>query len=188
MTWALWLLAVQGALGAFDTVFYHEWKARLPARAPATNQELKLHAARDFVYAVIFCSLPWFAFKGLWVMAVSALLLVEIVITLTDFVVEDRVRAPLGGVYSGERVTHAVMGIVYGAMLATLLPALWQWWVAPTGLEIIPQGTAGLRWVLSAMGAGVFLSGLRDASACLGVPYSYWPWPIPNELQLGEEQ
>src|SRR5215831_20423042 len=126
MTAALWLLAVQGMLGAFDTVFYHEWKARLPARAPATNPELKLHAARDFVYAVIFCLLPWFAFKGLWVMAVSALLLVEIVITLTDFVVEDRVRAPLGGVYSGERVTHAVMGIVYGAMLATLLPTLWR--------------------------------------------------------------
>src|SRR5262249_51397004 len=153
-------------------------KARLPARAPATSPELKLHATRDFVYAVLFCSLPWFAFKGLWVAAISVLLLVEIVITLSDFVVEDRVRAPLGGVYPGERVTHAVMGIVYGAMLATLLPALWRWWMEPTSVEVVPQAAVGLRWVLWAMGAGVFLSGLRDACACLGVPYSHWPWPV----------
>jgi len=29
---ALWLLAIQGAIGAFDTLYYHEWRARLPAR------------------------------------------------------------------------------------------------------------------------------------------------------------
>ena len=29
MSLALWLLAVQGAVGAFDTFYYHEWKARL---------------------------------------------------------------------------------------------------------------------------------------------------------------
>jgi hypothetical protein len=28
---ALWLLAAQGLIGAFDTVYYHEWRARLPA-------------------------------------------------------------------------------------------------------------------------------------------------------------
>jgi len=29
---ALWLLAIQGIIGAFDTLYYHEWRARLPAR------------------------------------------------------------------------------------------------------------------------------------------------------------
>ena len=28
---ALWLLAVQGVIGAFDTLYYHEWRARLQA-------------------------------------------------------------------------------------------------------------------------------------------------------------
>ena len=32
MTGALSLLAVQGLLGGFDTVYYHEYRARLPAR------------------------------------------------------------------------------------------------------------------------------------------------------------
>jgi hypothetical protein len=183
MTVALWLLAVQGILGAFDTLYYHEWKARLPARAPATNPELKLHAARDFIYAILFCSLPWMAFRGLWAVVISALLLAEIAITLTDFVVEDRVRAPLGGVYAGERVTHAVMGIIYGAMLAYLLSGLWSWWLAATSIDAAPEASAGLRWVLSMMGVGVLLSGLRDMCGVLGLPHSAWPW---REIQAVE--
>ena len=31
MATALWLLAIQGAVGAFDTLYFHEWRARLPA-------------------------------------------------------------------------------------------------------------------------------------------------------------
>src|SRR4029434_9177885 len=59
---ALWLLAIQGAIGAFDTLYYHEWRARLPARGAAA--ELRLHAARDFLYAVIFGTLPWVSWEG----------------------------------------------------------------------------------------------------------------------------
>src|SRR5262249_28112370 len=117
MTVALWLLTVQGAIGAFDTLYYHEWRAPLPARVPQTDAELKLHAVRDFLYAVLFGTLPWLAWQGLWVLVLSAVLLAEIVLTLSDFVVESRVRKHLGDVYAGERVTHAVMGILYGAMI-----------------------------------------------------------------------
>jgi hypothetical protein len=54
---ALWLLAIQGAIGAFDTLYYHEWRARLPALGPQSASELKLHAAPDFLYAVLFGTL-----------------------------------------------------------------------------------------------------------------------------------
>ena len=53
-----------------------------------------------------------------------AVFVAEIVLTLTDFVVEIAVRKQLGDVYAGERVTHAVMGILYGAMVANLIPVL----------------------------------------------------------------
>jgi hypothetical protein len=177
--WALWLLAILGVLGAFDTLYYHEWKARLPARGPSAHSELKLHAARDFIYALVFCSLPWFAFQGLWAVGVSALLAAEIFITLADFVVEDKVRRPLGGVYPGERTTHAIMGIVYGAMLANLAPVLLDWLRAPTGLiasPIVAGPAAALRWALVIMGVGVFISGVRDTLAVLEFPYADWPW------------
>jgi hypothetical protein len=178
MTMVLWLLAVQGAIGAFDTLYYHEWRARLPARGSQTVPELKLHALRDFLYAVLFGTLPWLAWFGLWVLALAAVLLAEIVLTLTDFVVEIRVRKPLGDVYAGERITHAVMGILYGAMVANLLPLLLDWWSQPTGLVPAPAVPEALRWSLAVMAVGVFLSGLRDLYAALGLPNGGWPWSI----------
>src|SRR5215510_3544694 len=114
---ALWLLAIQGLIGAFDTFYYHEWRARLPARGATAAPELRLHAARDFLYAVLFGTLPWLAWQGLWAAALAAILAVEIVLTMADFVIEIDVRRSLGDVYAGERVTHAVMGILYGAAL-----------------------------------------------------------------------
>jgi hypothetical protein len=54
MTWALWLLLLQGILGALDTLYYHEWRGRLVAYSPRTSPELRLHAARDGIYAIIW--------------------------------------------------------------------------------------------------------------------------------------
>jgi hypothetical protein len=178
MITALCLLAVQGVIGAFDTLYYHEWRARLPARGPQAAPELCLHALRDFLYAVIFGTLPWLAWHGLWVAALAAVLAAEVVLTLTDFVVEIRVRKPLGDVYAGERITHAVMGIIYGAMVANLLPVLAEWWSQPTGLVPAPAVPEALRWSLSVMAAGVLLSGLRDLYAALGLPHGAWPWVV----------
>lgn len=176
MQTALWLLALQGAIGAFDTIYYHEWRAQLPARGSQAAPELRLHALRDFLYAVLFAGLPWLAWHGLWVLVLAAVLLAEIALTLADFVVEIRVRKPLGDVYAGERITHAVMGILYGAMLAHLLPVLWNWWSQPTALVGAPAAAEPLRWVLAAMAAGVFLSGARDLYAACGFPHGGWPW------------
>jgi hypothetical protein len=176
MTTVFWLLAVQGTIGAFDTLYYHEWRARLPGRGSAAP-ELKLHAVRDFLYAVLFGTLPWLAWQGLWVVVLVVVLLTEIVLTLADFVVEIRVRKPIGDVYAGERVTHAVMGILYGAMVAHLLPVLGHWWSLPTALA--PTAVAApelLRWALTVMAVGVFLSGVRDLYAALGLPHGGWPW------------
>jgi hypothetical protein len=177
MTTVLWLLAIQGAIGAFDTLYYHELRARLPGRGPAAHAELRIHAMRDFFYAVLFGGLPWIAWSGDWVIALCAVLLAEIVLTMIDFVVEIRVRKPLGDVFAGERITHAVMAIVYGGMLASLLPIMWQWWSLPT--ELVPsrdETPMTLRWCLTIMAVGVFLSGLRDLYATLGLPGGGWPW------------
>jgi hypothetical protein len=174
---ALWLLGIQGVIGAFDTIYYHEWRARLPARGKVAAPELKLHAARDFLYAVLFATLPCIAWQGTCVLALAGVFVAEIVLTLTDFIVEIAVRRSLGDVYAGERVTHAVMGILYGAMVANLIPVLVRWWGRPTAFVVewaeIPDL---LRWGLFAMAAGVFLSGLRDLYAALELPYGSWPW------------
>jgi hypothetical protein len=172
-----WLLVAQGAVGAFDTLYFHEWRARLPARVPGTSPELVLHAARDFIYAVIFGTLPWVTWNGTAVTALVLLFAAEIAITLTDFVVEVRVRKSIGGVYPGERVTHAAMGIIYGAMLANIAPVMRSSWSLPTGLaRIDTSAPIALRWTLSVMALGVFASGVRDLCAVAGLRVGRWPW------------
>ncbi|MBX3436672.1 MAG: hypothetical protein KF861_04215 [Planctomycetaceae bacterium] len=163
MTPTLTLLMVQGCLGAFDTLWYHEWKQQLPMRAGG-RRELILHALRDFAYAVIFGSLAWFTWDG-WLAAVfGGLLVFEIVVTLLDFVEEDRVR-PLP---PGERVMHTIMAIVYGAFLANLLPQVANWFDAPTRLA--PAAYGWLSYAMTLFAAGVFLSGCRDLWAAIQSP------------------
>ena len=81
---------------------------------------------------------------------------------------------------------HAVMGLMYGAMLAYLVPVIVVWWTAPTALSVsLPAVPESLRWLLLAMAVGVFLSGVRDFYATCGLPYGAWPWgdaaPRPQE-------
>ena len=42
---ALWLMVLQGCLGAFDTIYHHELTQALPQRVTA-QRELKIHAIR----------------------------------------------------------------------------------------------------------------------------------------------
>ena len=49
-----------------------------------------MHTARNGLYAVVFLVLAWFEPRGIWAIAFVAVLLAEIIITLTDFVGGDR--------------------------------------------------------------------------------------------------
>lgn len=182
MTDVLALLTALGCLGAFDSLYFHEWRARLPARGGAINTELKLHVARDSIYFVIFGTLPWLAWQGVWAVVLAVMIFTEILVTLTDFVVEDRVRIPLGGVFPGERVTHALMAIVYGALIAELLPVLRKWWNSPSHLRVShPAVPLAERAVLIAMAVGIAVSGCRDLYAVIGGPRCAWPWTVHDE-------
>lgn len=167
MLTALYLLLAQGALGAFDTLYYHEYKLRLPAQPHAAN-ELRLHAFRDFVYALLFGTIGWLEWQGIFSYVFLGLLLTEIAITLMDFVEEDRIRK----LPAGERVMHALMGILYGLFLACLLPTVWRWMHGSTGLIRISYGI--LSPLLTVMAGGVLLSGIRDlVSSCRRTE-----WPV----------
>ncbi len=173
----LWLLGLQGLLGAFDTLYFHELRAKLPALGKTAKAELLLHSARSVIYAIFFITLPWLLWQGWWTAILVMLLGLEIVITMYDFVVEDMVRKPLGGVFPAERVMHGVLGVLYGVFLATLFPLLSQWWAAPSGFAFQTLSTPlWLKIALSVMGALSFLSGLRDLLAAFAFPHSAWPW------------
>ena len=96
--------------------------------AMSARYELLLHAMREAIYAVLSAGLAWAEWRGAWAWDLAALLLVEIVITLADFIEEDLTRRlpPL------ERVLHTLLALSYGAFTALLAPVLAGWAGAPT--------------------------------------------------------
>ena len=159
----LYLLLLQGCLGAFDTLYYHEWKCRLPQNRRSVAPELKLHGVRDLIYAVIFCGLPTFQWGGGWAWVLVFLLVSEIAITLKDFVIEREVRVAIGGLENGELIMHTLMAILYGVFIATLVPHIIEWSSDSTGLipheSLVPNF---LWYMMMGMGIGVGLAGIRD--------------------------
>jgi uncharacterized protein (TIGR01777 family) len=152
------LLFVQVAMGAFDTVYHHELTQRL-AWKPGQATELRLHGVRNMIYALIFLMLGWTQPHGLAAMLLIGALSVELGITLWDFVEEDRVRA----LPASERVTHTLLTLNYGVLLAMLAPVLLAGAARPTGLAVEGHGVVSI--LLSIAAAGVVVSGIRDLLA-----------------------
>ncbi|MET3476072.1 TIGR01777 family oxidoreductase [Variovorax atrisoli] len=155
---ALQLMAAQGALGAFDTLYHHEGTEALPRRGTA-GRELAIHATRSSIYCALFIGLSSWAWHGAWAWVLLAVFGVEIVLTLWDFVVEDSSRL----LPPTERVTHTVLAINAGAFIALLAMSATDWAARPTAMVWQPQGWLGA--FLALCGVGVGLSGLRDAFA-----------------------
>lgn len=151
----LLLMAVQGAMGAFDTLYHHEVTERLTWRRAAAG-ELRIHGMRNLLYALLFLALAWSEWHGPLVLPLVAVLAVELVLTLVDFLVEDRTR----DLPPSERVTHTLLAINYGAVLAAFAPELLLWARLPPGFAW--GGHGALSWIASAFGGGVMLWGVRD--------------------------
>src|SRR5260370_42244638 len=118
MTPLLWtLIAIQIAMGVFDTFYHHELTERLAWR-PSQRYELQLHALRNMLYALLFLVLGWLEVHGLFAIHVIVVLVAEIIITLMDFVEADISRK----LPASERINHALLATNYGAILVLLVP------------------------------------------------------------------
>jgi len=160
----LWtLIAVQIALGGFDTLYHHEVTERLAWRV-SQRRELKLHGVRNLIYGALFATLGWSEVHGALAWAVIAFLGVEIVITLADFVEEDASRK----LPATERVTHTLLALNYGAILILLVPVLLGW--AGEGTGVVPAFHGLWSAMASAAAFGVCVFGLRDLAAAARAP------------------
>jgi uncharacterized protein (TIGR01777 family) len=159
MTKVLWgFVLVQIALGGFDTLYHHELTERLAWR-PLQMGELRLHGMRNLLYAAMFMALGWSEPHGAATLALIALLGVELAITLWDFVEEDRTRK----LPASERITHTLLTLNYGVILALLAPVLGRWLLAPTSIDLVGHGVFG--WLCAIAACGVVVSGARDLAA-----------------------
>jgi uncharacterized protein (TIGR01777 family) len=155
----LWtLIAIQIAMGAFDTFYHHELTERLAWR-PSQRHELQLHSVRNALYALLFLTLGWLEVHGVWAMLLIAVLVLEVIITLMDFVEEDMSRK----LPASERINHTLLALNYGAILVLLLPVLIAWAGEPTAVKPAYHGFWSVLATVSAIGAGI--GGLRDFAA-----------------------
>lgn len=168
------LLSIQAALGAFDNLWHHELEARLPQRTSA-RYELSLHAAREAIYGVVFFGLAWFEWRGAFAALLAALLLVELGITLADFLEEDRTRR----LPPFERVLHTVLTISYGLFLGLIAPVLWTWVQQPTAMVLAPHGW--VSWLFTAYAVGVWAWSVRNVLAAIKL-YRTAPPTQPSAL------
>ncbi|MDE0450261.1 MAG: TIGR01777 family oxidoreductase [Gammaproteobacteria bacterium] len=156
---SVWVIvSIQVVLGFLDVVVHHELVARLPWRAGA-GPELRLHGIRNLAYAAIFLVLAWVVPLGWAALALVGFLAIEIVITFTDWFVEDATRR----LPSTERALHGLLAINFGALLAFLAPVVWQWLQAPTSIQFADRGV--WSWLASMASAGLLVMAVRDFAA-----------------------
>ena len=143
--WLPALLLLQGVMGAIDTIVNHELLEALPRR-PEARRELALHAGREAVYAALFLGLGWFAWLGAAALLIGLLLTAEIAITVSDELIENRIRV----LPQNERALHVFLTLNFGALVALLVPVLADWWANPT--ELAPSYSGWTSWALAALG------------------------------------
>ncbi len=159
MTSTLWMLIFgQVAMGGFDSLVHHEITERLAWR-PSQVSELKLHGFRNLAYAVIFAAIGWTEPHGAVAAALIGLMVIELFITLWDFVEEDRTRK----LPASERINHTLLTLNYGVVLALLVPLLARWAMLP--VAVVPVYHGVWSWLCAIAACGVVVSGLRDLAA-----------------------
>lgn len=149
------VFSIQALLGAFDTIYHHELKERLPWRN-SQKLELKIHGIRGFFYALIFASLGWVHWHGVLAYLFAGIFILEIILTLWDFVIEDKTRK----LPASERITHTILAINGGVIMTLLFSELIAWASMPTGFALVYYGL--WSWLMLLFATGVLFWAFRD--------------------------
>ena len=177
MDLVLWLLVIQGVMGAFDNLWHHEFTENLP-NTPSARTEIALHSARELIYGVVFLMLGLGVWHGWYAAALAGLILVEVFITLWDFLEEDMTRK----LPPFERVLHTLLAMNYGAVLLALAPVLWTWFLLPSGYAGANYGFLSL--IMATYGVGVLAWGVRDLIAAFKLTRLQTPDWVRNPITV----
>lgn len=154
----VYVLLLHGVLGFLDIIVNHELLAKLPRRADATREE-SLHATREAIFTCVFASLAWNEWHGAWAWWIAGLLLLEVIVSARDVVVEGDTRIlPVP-----ERVLHFLLFVNLGVLITLVGYALAWWHTGPTRLVPVDYGWASS--VLTFMSVLSLVWAVRDAVA-----------------------
>ena len=86
----------------------------------------------------LFLALAWREWHGAWALAIAAALLLEVAITATDFVIEDRTRR----LSAFERLLHTALTLLFGVLLMAIAPILIDWLSNPRRFPRFPMAAS----------------------------------------------
>lgn len=176
MTTIFIILTIQIVLGAIDNLWHHELTEKLSARRSA-RLEIALHAMRESLYGIIFLCFAWVSMQGGWSWLLIGLFFVELLATLTDFVIEDKTRR----LPSFERVLHTLLAINLGVFFAVFLPYAIAEAHKPTAVQWTSHGLWSIFFSVAAV--LVFIWSVRNCiAACHWFRPAAWQ---RNPIQIG---
>lgn len=154
-----------GVLGALDIALFHMWKHRLRSRRES-RAELVTHFLRGPTYAALFVAVPNLRMEGAWFAGLLAVLAFDVAISIADFWLEPASRASAGGLPRGEYVLHALLAMLYGALVVEVFRAPGGGLAAPTTIAWIETGPPLLvRVALAVMAPIALASAILDLAA-----------------------
>ena len=113
----------------------------------------------EAIYGCLFLVFAWTEPAGMFAAAVLALLGAEVIITLADFLEEDRTRS----LPPFERVLHTVLAIFYGGFLISITPWLFTRAFEPSAVALVSHGL--FSWFFTISSLGVFAFSVRNVIA-----------------------
>jgi len=162
---ATYILFILGCLGAIDIAVYHSFAHGIRSN-PDSRSELIVHSLRGPTYALLFLLIPNVALHGIYFWCLIALFVIDIAISIIDFVLERESRRFLGGLPSGEYVLHIIIAMLFGALVTAVCFGVGVWRNLPTQIAYAPAQVPDLlRLVMVVMAVLVLISGIQDAIA-----------------------
>ena len=91
-----------------------------------SNLENYLHLMRSFVFSLIFILVSAFSLSGSWAIFLLGLFIFDVFVSIGDILVERRSRISIGGLSTGEYLTHMLLSFHLGVLYLNLVPKLIQ--------------------------------------------------------------
>ncbi|MEW6058262.1 MAG: hypothetical protein AB1540_16790 [Bdellovibrionota bacterium] len=135
-TLPLVLLSVAAVVGGVDMIYYHLYKFKL-YKQPSARGEMITHLARDLIMGIGVFIFVRYTPKGGWFYFVGFLLVLDLINSVVDVLMESKSRAPLGGLPRGEYLVHILGTFIVGTITMAYFILFWDFKDQPTTLEAL---------------------------------------------------
>jgi hypothetical protein len=161
------LLLLVGLFGAFDVLYFHHLRARVPYAAEK-RREAWAHVAKAPVYAALFLVVPNLQLSGASLSILGLLVALDVGIAAWDVAVESEARRAEGGLPAGEYALHLLITLLVGALFVELARDAAPRLDDPSAVALRADVPEALRLALGALAAGCLFVGAIELAAVTG--------------------